>query len=36
MRMDKDFSGINMAALHDQIERLLAELENYSLTKGLA
>jgi hypothetical protein len=25
-----------MAALHDQIQKLLAELEHYSLTMGLA
>ena len=35
-RMNEAFDELHMAALHDQIERLLAELEHYSLNKGLA
>jgi len=35
-RMHETFEGIHMAALHDQIQQLLSELEHHALTKGLA
>jgi hypothetical protein len=35
-RMNNAFGELHMAALNDQIQSLLVQLEHYSLTKGLA
>jgi len=34
--MDAAFAGLHLAALYDQIQALTTELEQVSLTKGLA
>jgi hypothetical protein len=34
--MNGTFADLHMAALHDRIQRLLIQLEHFSLNKGLA